>query len=163
MNLPSLQQQLKLIEQKLQNKLAVGMKTVGKFTEEKVKNHIDTDVYGAGQPNEYNRTLELRESVKSSEPIVTNNSVSVEVKNDSNLIHSEPENFIHGSLYYSPNDASSYVAELVHEGTSGPLFGDGYWRKKRPFMDNARNELIQTGEHIRVLKKSLIMQGLNVK
>lgn len=133
-----------------------------KEAEQLVKDRIDEDVYGVGTPEEYQRTYQLRDSIKAFKVEKKGDTSQVKIAHDTSLIHPNVENFQHASTYWSPWNYVNYVAETVHDGTSGGLFGDGYWRQPRPYMFNARNEMID-GKYRQFMIEQLKSQGYKVK
>lgn len=61
-----------------------------------------------------------------------------------------PENFIHGSNYWSQDDVSDILPNLIFEGKSGDFFGKGFWTEPRDAwspmissMDNSFSKLMR--------------------
>jgi hypothetical protein len=68
---------------------------------------------------------------------VAGNVIENKIEEDSDLLTHDPGNFIHGSYYYFlGDDIRGALAEIINEGKSGDLFGEGFWRSPRPFFDN---------------------------
>lgn len=153
---------LSQFEAYLRTALRKGMAEVGEHVEEQVKRRIDLDVYGAGTPSVYDRTYDLRNSVTSRSPKRTAKGISVKIEHDINQIRSYPDRFIHGSRYWSPNMYNRYIPETVHHGKSGSLFGDGFWRDRRPYMHNAVRDILRSQSHVQILKRSLREMGIDV-
>lgn len=145
---------------KLNQQIAISMNEVGEAVVEKVKEHIDTDVYSF-DPSVYQRTNELKESIVQSQPVVNGNTVQILIYPDSSLIHPSSPNQ-HQSVI-TGDDYSPYIAITVEEGTSGKLFGEGYWTEPRPFMENTVVELEGSGLFKDALRISLNKKGINVK
>lgn len=58
--------------------------------------------------------------------------ISSSIYYDSSKVNSDPENFVHGSYFWSGgDDVSEILPDLIFGGTSGDLFGSGYWTDKR--------------------------------
>jgi hypothetical protein len=144
----------------LSQQIAQSMNDVGEMVVEKVKEHIESDVYSF-DPKVYQRTNELKESIVHSTPIVNGDTVEVSIYPDAQLIHPSPPNQ-HQSVI-SGDDYSPYVAITVEEGTSGKLFGEGYWTEPRPFMENTVAELEGSGLFADALKISLNKKGINTR
>lgn len=155
---------LKELEKYLQKQMIKAMNDVGEHVKNEVKSQIDEDVY-SHTPSQYERTYELRESVVNQKAVISDDKVQVIIKHDNDLIHPYPELYQHYSAKpdYTPDDYSEYVAETVHDGTSGKYFGEGFWTKPRPYMDNTVEKLKSTNSHVEEFKKSLKKQGLDVK
>lgn len=138
-----------------------ALKGAGDKTSELVKKRIDEDVYDAGTPSEYIRTYELRESIRSSDVKSSGNTAEVEVKHDTSLIHSNPTLNQHASAIDGSSSVDS-IAEIVHDGKSGGLFGQGFWTQKRPYMDNAKEEM-EDGKYKQFMMEELKKMGYKVK
>ncbi len=138
-----------------------ALEGTGKKTEDVVKKRIDTDVYDVGDPKEYIRTFELRESIKSSNIKSSGDIAEVEIKHDTSLIHSNPSLNQHASAIDGSSSVDS-IAEIVHDGKSGKLFGQGFWTKKRPYMDNAKEEM-EDGKYKQFMMEELKRMGYKVK
>ena len=57
-------------------------------------------------------------------------------------------NFIHGSEYYEPSDIRDRLGNYIIEGTSGYLFGTGFWTESRDFwsptIQYVEKDILQT-------------------
>lgn len=120
--------------QKASDKALLG---VGKQAEQLVKARIDSDVYGVGTPKDYKRTYGLRDSIFS-ESVGLGKLV---IRHNWQNMDYNVENFQHASVYWSPWVYNRYLAETIHDGKAGGLFGQGFWRSPRPYMDNAKQEM----------------------
>jgi len=138
----------------LKLQVATSLKETGEYVESEVKEQIDQDVYSY-TPSQYDRTGDLKNSVVSREPINTDNTVSVLVEHDTNLIY----NHISQA---DGMDVSPYIPYYVNEG-AGPLFGDGFWTQKRAYIDHTLNKLRSTGSHVEMLRRSLKNKGIFTK
>lgn len=148
------------LEKVLKKAAEKALKDSGKDATELVKKRIDEDVYGVAEPDEYLRTYELRESVEPSGVKSKGNTFELEVGHNTDKIGSYEPN-----QHMSVVDGTSsvgYVADIVHNGKSGKIFGEGYWTKKRPYMDNAKEEL-EDGKYKEYMKDSLTKQGFKVE
>ncbi|AKO91907.1 hypothetical protein BEH_07205 [Priestia filamentosa] len=135
---------------------------VGKKAADVTKRNIDKSVYKY-DPEEYQRTYQLRDSIKNFPAKVVGNTVEVEIDHDKSMIISDPDNYTHGSPYYSPQNISSFLDIIVAEGKSGDLFGNGFWRQKRQYFNVTVQDLIQTGEHIQAMKAGFRRKGYDVR
>lgn len=153
---------MKHIEKDLQS----SMNDVGKTVSNKTKQNIDKVVYDA-KPSDhtltYERTYQLRDSIKNFPAKVKGNEITVEIDHDTSMIISIPEEYQHGSYDYEPNDISEFIDVIVHEGLSGGKFGNGFWRKKRRYFQFTIDELIRTGEHVKALKDSMKRKGYDIR
>ena len=94
---------------------------------------IDRVVYAAYNPSEYERTYQFRDDAWSYEtPKISGIHVKGEFKYDPSGMEYDSGLSQHGSpTGVSPGDAREYLAEIIYEGISGYLFGEGPWMKKR--------------------------------
>jgi len=79
-----------------------------------------------------------------------------------NIKVSEIENGIAVQNMRVDEETGKYIAYTVETGT-GYDYEFPYSNKPRPFTENTREELKQTGAHAQELKKSLQKKGLDVK
>ena len=88
-------------------------------------------------------------------------SIEGKVDQDTDRMVNEPENFIHGSFFYQTDDVRSFLTQLVVEGRSGPLFGDGFWTQPRDFYQPVIDWL-DNGEFDKKIKNKMIIRGMKV-
>lgn len=139
-----------------------ALKGAGDKTSELVKKRIDEDVYGVEpSPKEYVRTYELRESIKPSKVTSSGSIAELEISHDTSLIHSNRDLNQHASAVDGKSSSHS-IAEIVHDGKSGLIFGTGYWTKPRRYMDNAKEEM-KGGKYREFIKNELTKQGYKIK
>lgn len=63
---------------------------------------------------------------------------------DYDMVQSNPSNFEHGSYYSEKGyDVSEFMPDIIFNGLSGDLFGDGFWRDPRNAWDDFVNEVNQ--------------------
>lgn len=148
------------LEIALTRALAKAMSGVGDKTAELVKDRIDKDVYAAGSPTVYERTYELRESVEAGKVSVGKSIVETEIGHNPTEIGSYEPNQ-HYSIVDGSHSSDS-IAEIVHDGKSSHILGTGFWTKKRPYMDNAKEEM-KDGKYKKFMVEELKKQGLSVK
>lgn len=140
--------------------IAKAMPGVGDKTAELVKNRIDQDVYGVGTPSVYERTYELRESVEAGKITVGKSTVETEIGHNTTEIGAYDPN-----QHYSVVDGShstDSIAEIVHDGKSGKIFGEGYWTQKRSYMDNAKQEM-EDGKYKQFMEEEINKLGIKTK
>lgn len=92
--------------------------------------------------------------------VVGGNSVEITVSHNTGRIGSNSPN-----QHYSVvdgSDSSDYVANIVHDGRSGKIFGRGQWTRKRGYMDNAKKRL-GAGKARRFLIEGLKAKGFDAK
>lgn len=117
--------------------------------------YIVQDVYSAGNPSVYERTGDFLRSWQDSVE-TTGNEVVGTVYQDYNSMSLDPENFTHGSLYYSETDMREGLAYLIFSGLSGEFFGNGYWTQPR----NAWKDFVEMFDSNKM--DSIIIQGLRL-
>ena len=127
------------------------------------KEIIDDVVYGSDSPESYERTYQLRDSLRDN-PIesVFSNKATIKIDHDKARISPNVASFQHASTWWSPWDYSGYVAKTVHDGLSGGLFGEGYWRGSRPYMDNTEKEL-KAGKYRKFMVDEIRAMGFKVR
>jgi hypothetical protein len=156
------------LEAIIKQKVASSLEKTGKNVVERVvKEHIDSDVYRAYTPKEYEATFELRDSVFTKSAQIKNNDIEVVVKHNTDEIQAHSPNQ-HYSVVdgYSPKDVSDWIPYIVSEGKTANIWGsdsDAAYLHPRPYMDNARDELEQSKEHVDDLVKNLRAAGLDAK
>jgi hypothetical protein len=156
------------LEVLLKQKIAKALGKTGKNVVERVaKEHVDSDVYQAYSPSVYEASFDLRESIHSGNADINGNSIEVTVTHNIDEIHSEAPNR-HYSVVdsYSPRDVSDWIPYLVSEGKTANIWGSDSntaYLNPRPYMDNAKEELEQSKEHVDDLVKNLRAEGLNAK
>lgn len=139
-----------------------ALKGAGEKAVEVAKDRVDKDVYAMskGEPAVYERTYQLRDSIVTDDFKANGNSAEIKVRHDTDLIHSTEPN-----QHYSVVDGSSSVdsiAEIVHGGKSGKIFGQGYWTEPRSYLDNAK-EIMKDGKYKDFMIEELKKQGINAK
>lgn len=148
------------LEKALRQARDKALEGTGEKAKELVKDRIDEDVYSVATPSEYIRTYELRESVQPSKVNSRGDVAELEIGHDTSLIGSYEPN-----QHYSVVDGSSSVesiAEIVHDGKSGLIFGNGYWTEPRSYLDNAKEEM-KDGKYKEFMEKELNKMGIKTK
>lgn len=118
-----------------------ALKEAAKESVDLTKEVINKVVYNAGSPENYQRTYQLRDSFRDNPLESKGDSAVVKLNHDEARISPNVGMFQHASSHWSPWDYSKYIAKTVNDGGSGGLFGDGYWRSARPYIDEAEKEL----------------------
>ena len=106
---------------------------------------IDEVVYGAYNPQWYETTYELRDSVEATNARDLGDSVEISLYHDSNKFTVDKDNFQHGSNY-SNKDMSVLLPEIINDSSrwgiiDGLFPKDGAWRFDRPYVDETLNAL----------------------
>ena len=86
-------------------------------------------VYEAYQPEQYERTGEFKEAWDTDVKRL-GNFVRGEMKYDPRELTVNYNKWQHGSAYLQ-QPMTTYLAEVIYQGLSGDLFGEGPWTKKR--------------------------------
>jgi hypothetical protein len=124
---------------------------VAEKANDRLRYHMDEEVYigrnnyyanGTGQP-----TYELRESITTGDVTSSGNTAQVEVFHDKNKMQFSPDDFIHGSRYWKNGvtDIRDILPQIINDGLSGDLFGEGWWQEPRPYFSDTLIELQQQG------------------
>ena len=126
---------------------------------------IEKMVYDAFMPEEYQRTYEFEEAWTYDAPkgkrVISGNHVKMEFKYSPEELYTyDPP--IHGSVILGWGEARDYLADLIYQGDSGPLYGDGPWRKKRDAWSQLIKELGKKNFY-RYLEDGFAYAGLKVK
>ncbi len=134
---------------------------------EKLKETINAVVYDPFSPSEngYKRLGEnggLLGSWDKSNTVVSGNQIQNEISEFPERMILDAPGFVHGSLYYEPNDVREFLSNLIIEGKSGPLFGEGFWRSSRDFWGEFI-QLIEGGEADLIIQKIMTRHGLKWK
>lgn len=121
---------------------------------------IEQEVYGKGNPQDYERTYDLKNSI-TERPVTGARSevASVIINHNTNLISFNPDMNQHGN--HSHGSVAHAIPDIVHDGLSGSAFGDGYWRAARPYMDVAAKDL-SGGRFKRFMEDELRGMGFTV-
>lgn len=120
---------------------------------------IDQEVYGRGSPEFYERTYQLKDSLRANPAEgVRNYSASIVIDHDTSKIKVNLPMYQHGSPM--SGGIADAIPLIVHDGLSGSMFGDGFWMEPRPYMGTARNDL-QAGKLRRMMVKELRDYGFD--
>ena len=127
-----------------------------------VKASIEKEVYSIPEGT-YERTGDLKNSMTDFPLENKGNTSQVKIAHDTDKMSYSASKFQHASPYWSPWKYTNYVAQTVHDGTSGSLFGEnGHWRRPKPYMDNAQQEL-ENGKYRKFMSEMLKKQGIDAK
>lgn len=122
--------------------------------EQMVKKHIQSDVYGVGGSDWYQRTGELLDAWQTAK-----GHLMAELSEDTGVISCNPPMWQHGSEIGGGTDVSDYILHMMNDGFHDALnWGGG---AARPFWDNFIKEFDSKGRMI--IKKALRAQGLPVR
>ena len=135
--------------QQLQQLFAVPLRNVAAFVARKiyVENAVIVNqvVYGAGLPQEYERTYQFRDEawqIEKPEHYSHGHIAEYKFYYDYKKLTIDRDKAQHGSPPYAAtySDVRPQLADIIYQGLAGDIFGDGYWRKAR----NAWKELLST-------------------
>ena len=119
--------------QELENTLMPALEKAIDYVVQKIWNDnrelIRTIVYESYQPEEYERTGEFKEAWDTDVKRL-GNFVRGEMKYDPRELTVNYNKWQHGSAYLQ-QPMTTYLAEVIYQGLSGDLFGEGPWTKKR--------------------------------
>lgn len=119
-------------------------------------------VYDAGTPSEYERTYEFASAWKSEEAGRNGKETTAEFSFQPDMITEDIGNFQHGSPY-GELEGSDALPNIIFEGKSGSLFGDGYWRYKRNAWFKLRNNLFKSKKLDTYAKRGFKRNGIEAK
>ena len=137
---------------------------------------IEKYVYGAYPELYYDRTKQFLDAwnykvKKTSSHHMTpsmSSRVYAEFYYDPNVMDYVPDKAQHGSPDWAHSavdkawgDAREYLADIIYQGKSGPLFGDGPWRNKRDAWTPLINKL-DRGKIFTWFEEGMIKQKLKV-
>jgi len=140
-------------EQELKALILLQMKSVMDMIVDDIlkllKKNIDKKVYNAFSPVKYERLGDnggLRDLWQEEKSKIVGGRVVGEVKESPERLILNQDNFQHGSKFkrqegWYESDIRDALAEIVIEGKSGDLFGEGKWRKPRDFWNPLLKDL----------------------
>ncbi len=135
----------------------------------KLREHIEIDVYKKGSDMGRNYyydekcepTYDLHDSVVRNEAEVKGKEITSRVYHDKDKMGIDPDTFLHGSNYFSPNDVREMLPYIIDQGKSGSFFGDKWKNLTRPYMTNTRKELDE-GLLVQWMTEALNKRGIKV-
>lgn len=131
---------------------------------DRLRYHVDGDVYinrnnyyanGTGEP-----TYDLRESITTDEIKQSGNEVFTKVYHDKEKMRLDVDSFIHGSKYWDKTDVRDILPQIINDGLSGDLFGEGWWQEERPYFTNTLKELESQGLIKKWFREALNKRGI---
>jgi hypothetical protein len=155
------------------NVLSKVMSDVGKESVKKLRDHVQVDVYNAGSGRKFYHsrkkepTGDLKRSVVKSRVKVTKDGASVTISHDPEKLRLDQENNIHGSDYKNDRgepiitDVRESLPHIINDGLSGNRFGNGWWRRKRPYFTNFKVQM-NNGEYKRFFLESKIWKDFGI-
>lgn len=143
------------------------MSSVAEQSEELLKINLNKYVYNKNKPRTYIRTFQLRDSI-TKKTVVNGTTITTVIYHDSNKIRPVEPYFGHNATsmgqHYSTYKAKTkeynkYVAQTVNEGSSGLVFGKGYWTERRPYFDETKREMKKI--YSKIMKKEMQKRGVS--
>lgn len=156
--------------QELENMLMPALEKAIDYVVQKIWNDnrelIRTIVYESYQPEEYERTGEFKEAWDTDVKRL-GNFVRGEMKYDPRELTVNYNKWQHGSRYVSNDELhetvmTTYLAEVIYQGLSGDLFGEGPWTKKRDVWA-ALNKEVGIRKIKQYFEEGMRRNGLNFK
>lgn len=135
--------------QQLQQLFTVPLRNVAAFVARKIYAEnaviVNQVVYGAGLPQEYERTYQFRDEawqIEKPEHYSHGHIAEYKFYYDYKKLTIDRDKAQHGSPPYAAtySDVRPYLVDIIYGGLAGDIFGDGYWRKAR----NAWTKLLQS-------------------
>lgn len=150
--------------QELENILMPALEKAIDYVVQKIWNDnrelIRTIVYESYQPEEYERTGEFKEAWGTDVKRL-GNFVHGEMKYDPRELTVNYSKWQHGSEYLQ-QPMTTYLAEIIYQGLSGDLFGEGTWIKKRDVWE-ALNKKIGIRKIKQYFEEGMRKNGLNFR
>lgn len=126
------------LEKEIQESL---YKDVAPVVKEKMQDHVEEDVYQKYEPKKYERTGQLKEDIV------------IEKTDDGVAI----------IPMRTDEETGNYIPTIIETG-EGYTYNYGYaYEQPRPFVENTRSEILNSGIHIKKLKEGLKRKGIEVR
>jgi len=133
---------------------------------EKLEDNIQKYVYARKRkPAKYKRRKwngGLLEEWEMNSAVARGRKATAEISENPEVMHNVPEKYVHGSLYnkkYGLTDVREFISKMIIEGTSGDIFGDGYWMQERDFWSPTM-KLLENGWIEKQIEKSFRKRGI---
>jgi len=133
---------------------------------EKLEDNIQKYVYARKRkPAKYKRRKwngGLLEEWEMNSAVARGRKATAEISENPEVMHNVPEKYVHGSLYnkkYGLTDVREFISKMIIEGTSGDIFGDGYWMQERDFWSPTM-KLLENGWIEKQIEKSFRKSGI---
>jgi len=146
---------LSQLEQFIKSQVKESAKDLGKYIAEETKQQIDNDIYQSYSPSVYERTYELKESIKSKTEKESKNNIEIVIEHDENAMH-------HTSIVTGEN-VGSELADWIQRGQVPNIFNNNSypWTQPRPYMENTVEKLENNKGHVKELKRLLRQKGID--
>ncbi len=158
-----------------QTKLAMdGNDGLGNYISDCVKDKVDEIVYSSYSPKTYERTFELRDSIKCLNVMRDANQITAEINHDLDLIHSYYPNKHHSVSPYETENVSKFIPAIVINNKAGFFMGygvdgryhnigDGKWRVPKPYFKKTIQDFEKSSRHISKMLEILRSNGNEVE
>jgi hypothetical protein len=125
---------------------------------------MQDEVYNAGTPSFYQRqpfAESLMGSFDKEKTATIGQEIIGEIFQDYSRMSNKPDEYVHGSHTKKfPPDVREFIAQMVIEGSSGPLFGtSGFWLDKRDFWSPIDN-LVNNGGLDKFIEEAFNKRGI---
>jgi len=120
------------IELVLNQKLSIALENVTSRIYDKLSEFILDEVYSENEKS-YTRSWGFLDAWEKTKPILVGGVLMTQVYYAWETMTSNPNEFQHGSNYGTNSDFREHLASAIENGTSGGLFGNGFWTNERPF------------------------------
>lgn len=135
------------LQKELSKMILSAMNDIAKSGERTLKDHIENEVY-SHRPIRYVRTKQLLNST-THDVFQTGDFTTARIFNDHTKIKSYAPSYAnkwmgqhHSTVkHYNPQEYNFFLVETINDGTSGHIFGEGFWTKPRPFFSKAKVEI----------------------
>jgi hypothetical protein len=131
----------------------------------KLRQSMKDEVYDADTPNWYFRYKDnggLLGSFFKSPTTINSLTVSSSVDHVPNSMVHNPKRFTHGSNYWTTDDIRPYLVDIIINGKSGGLFGDGFWRRPRNFWQPVI-DMLTDGTADKMIEQAFNSRGIKWK
>jgi hypothetical protein len=148
-----------VLEAYIENAVKDVLREIGEKVNQRLRDMINHDVYDAYQPEEYERTYQLRESVTTSDIEKNVDGYKVEIYHDTSKIFYNKDKVQHGSN----KDISKWIPEIIAFNLSGDAFGSNqFWHNRDQYFYETLETLKTRGDLSKWFKDGLRARGLNI-
>ncbi|ARF70776.1 hypothetical protein B7C51_25230 (plasmid) [Paenibacillus larvae subsp. pulvifaciens] len=150
----------------LKDVLKESLIAISEKSKDIVENELDKHAY-SNKPSSYKRTNQLKDSL-TNKIIENKNSFKAKIFHDTDKIKPIPpssSNNYMGQHYstatYRVKEYQKYIVETINNGTSGKIFGSGYWTQKRPYFTESKKNILKN--YSDMMKTELNSKKLKVR
>ena len=158
-----------------QIKLAISKNDgLGDYIANAVKSKVEKIVYSSYFPQIYERTFELRDSIKCLNVTREAKEIIAEINHNLDLIHSYYPNQHHSVSPHSTGDVSKFIPAIVINNQAGFFMGygvdgrfhnigEGKWRVPKPYFRETIEDFEKNSNHINKIFEILRNNGNEVE